>query len=255
MQTQRRAGAVGRGWLPALAACALALAAAPAAAQDRPRTVVLRGTVEDTAGVGVRGAEVTILGGSRTVTTGAQGRFLVPDLPVGRSVVRVRYIEYKPLYFEIEVAKAERADTVEVIVTLDRRPLVLPEVVVVGRAGAADETIVPSRLEGFYERRARGAGDFFTQRDIERMNPMRVADVLRTVAGFTPSSRGVNPPSRCNRATVWVNGAPIRGNINNALDTVSPYDVQAMEVYKGVGELPPEYGAFGSTCAILIWTK
>ncbi|MFZ5624091.1 MAG: carboxypeptidase regulatory-like domain-containing protein [Gemmatimonadota bacterium] len=227
----------------------------PALAQGKPQSggVVLRGMVVDTAGTPVRGAEVTVLKPSMTATTGQGGRFILAGIPGGVSTIRVRYIDYRPLYFDLT---ARDGDTVNVVITVEKAPVALPEVVVYGKDDSTEVGRIPtSRLQGFFERRARGLGDYLGPEDIARINPLRVADLFRNIPGFkTSATGGVIPPVRCSGTAVWINGAQVRGGLNNALSMVLPNDIQAMEVYKGAGETPPEYAQFGN-CAVVIWTR
>lgn len=72
---------------------------APAVAQDYT-TGAIRGTVQDTAGSTISGASISInsnFGVHRTATTGADGGFLAPALPIGAYTVTISKIGFDPL--------------------------------------------------------------------------------------------------------------------------------------------------------------
>jgi hypothetical protein len=140
-----------------------------------------------------------------------------------------------------------------------------------------------SRIHEFYRRRARAHGRFFTRDEIEASGRAKLTDLLRLVPGARvrsfPGNRAEVAFARCTgpvqlaqsgsltavatRATgsrggtvaFYVNGA--RVDSLAAKETLGEFDlgeIEAIEVYRGISELPPE--ALGDACAaIFIWTR
>jgi hypothetical protein len=75
------------------------LLAAPFAAQAQNVTAAVRGTVSDAQGAAIAGAEVTVssaeVGFSRAATTGSDGVYVFPDLPLGSYTIRVAHAGFK----------------------------------------------------------------------------------------------------------------------------------------------------------------
>jgi hypothetical protein len=132
---------------------------------------------------------------------------------------------------------------------------------------------VPFELRGFYSRKARGTGTFFTGDDIKRMQPRLFTDVLRRVPGMQVTTDlgvyGTNNAARSARATgmsgprpcpvlFYLDGAPfpVTGDIpiNNYIATT---EIAAVEVYNGVSQVPPQFlsSALNARCGVIvIWT-
>jgi len=62
--------------------------------------------------------------------------------------------------------------------------------------------------------------------------------------------------SRCSdRVGVWINGVRIRtADHNEALALIHPREVAAMEVYRGVAQIPAEF-RYDNCAAIAVWTR
>lgn len=116
-----------------------------------------------------------------------------------------------------------------------------------------------NRLGGFAQRNA--FGRYITRDQIDKMHPIFVSDLLRTIPGLqvVPSPRGfgfdVLTTEGC-RPAVYLDGLhyPLMGETIDQI--VNPNDIDSIEVYAHAAEVPPEYMGPGSTCgAIVIWTK
>ena len=54
---------------------------------------------------------------------------------------------------------------------------------------------------------------------------------------------------------MWIDGARVMtNNANEALDYVRPSDIEMIEVYRGVGQIPGEF-LEDACAAIVIWTR
>jgi len=110
----------------------LLLTAAPAVLAAQQRFQTLRGTVFDTAGAPIRGADV-LLGNRRTVTN-FQGVFRLDSVRVGNYLLTIRLAGFTPLRSRIAIL--EDAPPAELEYELTPSPFILPQVIATGqRAG------------------------------------------------------------------------------------------------------------------------
>lgn len=115
------------------------------------------------------------------------------------------------------------------------------------------------QLGGFYERAQRGMGVFVTRADIEARSPLNTTDLLRTVPGVSllPAPRGggsiVRLRGGCN-PRVYLDGLPIQMGSTSIDALIRPHDLEGIEVYRGPGELPVEFG-LNACGAIVLWTR
>jgi hypothetical protein len=142
------------------------------------------------------------------------------------------------------------------ILGLDALPLpavAMDTVIVEGRP-------VPSRLAGFYQRRAGGLGEYLTREELERLNPSLPTDVLRRMAsvnlvradfGYRVASR--RDPS-CSPA-VFLDGIYMGTGAEFDFDVVLTTEhIEGVESYSGAGAVPPEFNR--SNCgAVVVWTR
>jgi hypothetical protein len=221
-----------------------------------PPTLALSATVYDTLqDQPVAGAQVMV-NDSVVGETDTTGVFSATEIPIdwGINAVLVRRVGYSPFFrtFWVGELNAHRSLTG----VMRRQAVDLPAVVVEG-----DRVIFSyGRMREFWRRRERGVGRFFTRADIERRNPIRVTDMLRTIPGIsvvrvgsTTQIRSTRFGGRCG-PRIWIHGMQL---FDSDLDLlVHPQDVEAIEVYRGSGETPAEFsGAFNPCGAIVIWTR
>ena len=152
----------------------MALARTPAAAQ-RPdsTTSVLLGRITDTAGAGLSGAEVSLIGHDLRTLTNDSGQFRLSGLPVGSSVFSVRRLGYLPITF---TAVLRGGHVQRTTVSLAAAPELLPETDV-SDSGATHW------LDEFNRRRSGHDGVFFTRDDILKAGARRATDMARRVPG------------------------------------------------------------------------
>lgn len=145
-------------------------------------------------------------------------------------------------------------------------PVVLPPLRVEARPSEP-----PAKIRGFERRRRRHpAGVFVDRAEIERRDPRRLSDLLRGVAGITPgrSPAGVGRPRvrmdrtpavpgrRLCRVRFFVDGMPVPKRGGFRIDDLPPGDVEAIEVYRGVSEVPPRFQRREDRCGtVVIWTR
>jgi hypothetical protein len=129
---------------------------------------------------------------------------------------------------------------------------------------------VPSRLQWFYQRRAEGPGEFFTREEIERLNPVVPTDILQPVRGISVVRAGPGvrlasrqDPAACGRTdrpagpVVFLDGLLLgRGMALNLDGLLTANAIEAVEVYAGSGDVPPEFDRPGAECgAVSLWTR
>lgn len=216
---------------------------------------VLIGRVTDTVGVGLVGAEITLLHSDRVhaITTDS-GDFRLTGLEPGTLVFNVRRIGYEAATFTavLKPGKTHRATF-----KLTATALALPTVAV------SDTATHTHWLDQFDRRRATTRGTFITRADIDKKNARTGTDIVRTVPGIRLVSlrggvgnqvvmtRGAG--GRTCYPTMFVHGLPYSG----MLDDFAADDIEALEIYVGISEIPTELDKNGrGYCgAIVVWTR
>ena len=204
----------------------------------------------------IAGARIGLLGGiaSDSATSDSAGRFRLRGLPSGSRAIVVRAVGYKPTSAPVELSARHPAS---VVVSLGRRPLVLPTVEVLGRLKAGYQRV------GFDRREQAGIGRFLTLADIQRRNADEFHDLLMGLPGLRlsemPSGRlylTASRPGGCIRYSV--DGQPFPQYQPDDIDIlIPPNSLGGVEVYEP-GEAPGEvaYGPGVATCTVVvIWTK
>jgi hypothetical protein len=228
---------------------AAALAAATASAQEAPSIVRVRGVVLDTAGFPLGGAEVRAVGTVIVAITSDSGIFRV-ELPAGPIVFAVRRLGYEPSTF---LATLRPGRTNGVTLVLQGTAHALPGVLV---AEAREQTW----LRTFNQRSQNQQGTFITRADIEKARSRMTTDLLRrrvpsaqvvnTRVGTRVYLRG-NSARRC-PPQLFVHTTPYSGE----LEDFPPDVIEALEIYAGSSEVPPELNIGRAMCgAIVIWTR
>ncbi len=213
---------------------------------------VLAGIVTDSVGVGIAGANLTVLATTAQAYSDSTGRFRIAGAPAGPHTLVARRIGFLPETLAVSIP-SDRA--IETSVRLHAAPVRIASVVVDAR------TRFSGPLRGFNERRERGLGHFFTAEDISRRNPRVVTDLLRTLPGTRVSyANGQNVVNfrgmRC-PPLVWVDGAPASAAYLDP-DIFSVTTLAGIEVYPGPATVPAELtGLRGkSACGVIaVWTK
>ena len=281
---ERAVRAAGHGRL-LLAGLLAGLAAAPAMAQQQPAGAPpaqppgsIVGRVVDSLSNAVAGATIDLTStGIRTIS-GTDGAFVLEAIPPGLYVLRVRRVGFRQLLATVAMGPGRRYS---LEIELSRGPFQLDSVVVQG----TDATPVTYRgmaeMEEFYRRRMRGTGSFLTRADIEKAPAGSAATLLRSVPGLSVQTGQVGQgesaaliSARCGRIedvppgdtttvsmlgasqrlAVVLNGMRVAGSPVEILTQLRTEDIEAMEIYRGSSELPPEL--MGNACmAIVIHTR
>lgn len=229
------------------ALAAACLAAFPLEAQRVP--VSITGTVRDSAGFALPAADIRIRGTASRAQTNERGEYWLEALPVGDLVMEVRRFGFQPIELEI-VTRAGEARVIDVEL------LVIPTVLDTVSVSVVNAMVHP--MAEFEARKARYYGVFYTREDIERRAPSRPSDILRSAPGVrVMSTRGgqsvvVMGRSRC-RPMYWLDGRVVP---MFELDHLATSEIQAIEVYRGPSETPPELNRMNAGCGVIaIWTR
>ena len=108
-----------------------------------------------------------------------------------------------------------------------------------------------------------------TRDRIEQIHSYRATDIFRYLPGFAVNTNGQRDFVVATRGPGGFNGCVpqvyIDGNkmfMRNirdqadALESVPPENIEAVETYQGAASIPPEYNTTGSACGVLlIWTR
>ena len=215
-------------------------------------TYRLTGLVTDSARVPIPQTEVAVVRRDsvlQLVSTGADGRFALGELPAGSISLRVRRLGYQQRVIDVQVGERGQPALVEII--LAESPGKLEEVSVNSPGG---------RLLEFYQRKEqrKAFGKFLEENEIRRLGVTNASDLFRSVPGIAirNSSAGGNTIRVRNcQPTVWVDGQRIPGA---ELDEVAqPGDIAAIEFYPSSAGIPAQYmDRSNRLCGlILVWMK
>jgi hypothetical protein len=128
-------------------------------------------------------------------------------------------------------------------------------------------------LLGFYDRQRVGFGHFLGPEEITRKPVFETTDFLRNIPRVRirqrpfggsevliqgAASTSLNGGGLCYPKVVVDGNEVFRGGNEPARldDVVRPHEVSALEIYRGPGEIPLQFGGSSSPCGvILIWTR
>ena len=223
------------------------------AQQPSSSLAVVMGTITDTTGTPIAGAEILVLGSTTVWTTDPRGAFTGALRP-GSHMLRVRRMGFEARSARLDIIGT---DTATVFFSLAPMAMELAPVLI-----EAMERKYTAKMAGFAERmQAQGApaSSFITREEIERENPMRVSDLLRK-----RSARA----QQCANGSIYVDGVlwePMtvrarRDVTRMATDEFPVSELEAIEVYSGAGQIPTQYNRTQANgkppgCVVLLWTR
>ena len=218
-------------------------------------TAIMVAFVTDTAGKPIPGAEVQVVGTSLRGNTDDDGRVALLAVPAGKAVLRVRRLGFAELTIPISVTPGAMPEA-----RYKLRPVAaeLNKVVVKSSELKPDRYARTQRFDGFYRRRAAGVGSFLTREMVDARDAQRPEDLLRLVTGIRITYRGTTPLisfARCNQVNVYIDGIRSHDGFRDFF-ALSPLQIEAMEIYHGMAQVPPEFSPRPNDCAaIVIWTR
>ncbi|MCL4214163.1 MAG: carboxypeptidase regulatory-like domain-containing protein [Gemmatimonadales bacterium] len=208
------------------------------------------GFARDASGSPLADAVVELLGGVEALAN-AEGRFLVPALPIGTRAVRVRAIGYQPVETVVDVTPGDTA----------RLDVVLGRVTLLERVEVRATTVQMRFLAELEERKALGIAKFIDSTTLSRLVNVKSAVLSRTTAKIDPLNRLYFEymGSRC-YPTLWLDKSWIRpDDVDMELHLVSLSNVASIEVYTRGTMIPSEFWppvASRPPCGVIVvWTK
>jgi hypothetical protein len=223
-------------------------------AQEEPKKSEVRGVVIRASDrTPIAGAVLTLEGTELLVKSDKKGRFKFPKVAAGRYVIRAEVEGFPPATSTLMLAKGDRLEVEFQVGPNDA--VTLPELSV-----SADAPPL-SPLPEFNRRASSGRGKFFTREMIEKRNANTLMDILRSVPGLhvaCPRTESIcvlemgRSGNSCGPA-YFQDGIPTSPTV---LWTTPPSDVEALEVYVGPSQTPPEFESLRSGCGVIaIWTR
>jgi hypothetical protein len=244
---------------PLLAAAVLALLPAAAAAQAGPTSTLRVMIRADGGGAPLPGARVELLGARRAANTDAGGVARLAGVPAGPAIVSVHKLGYGDERFALTIPSG---DSVVVEVDLQTEAVRLAEVRAVSQYG------VGLQNTGFFDRKKVGLGSYAMRSEWEGRGRLDLSDVLRRMRGIrvatTSDGRAMLVPPRPSgtlrgcQPMLYVDGVHI--HVDRQYDNINQLvplgEVEAIETYAGPAEMPAQFNATGSACAIvLVWRR
>lgn len=222
--------------------------------QQNQEPAIVVAFVTDTAGRPLEGADVQVVGTSLRGSTDNTGRVALLAVPAGKAVLRVRHLGFAELTIPISVTPGTLADG-----RYKLQPITEVKKVVVRASELKPERYAKTgRFDEFYRRRAAGNGTFLTREDIDNRAAQKSEDLLRMVTGIRIRYRGMTPYIqflRCEQVNVYVDGIRSHDPFRDYF-SLSPLDIEAIEVYHGIATVPPEFSPEPNDCAaIVVWTR
>ena len=226
----------------------------------------LTGRVVSRLGEPIGNAEVTIgEAGDGRARTNADGRFGIALAVSGRREVHVRAVGYEPMVFSTY---------------LTPRQAVLPDFIIEHTVQVLAERNVTAStlgLRGFEYRRRTGQGYYLTREQIEKRKALTAAQLFTGIPSVwvqqsgtvairrTEGQIGLKFPGGC-LPVYYVDGVPreipmpqFSGIMPPDLgpnNFVTPNEIEAVEVYKGLGSIPVEFKKLDAGCGVIvIWTR
>ena len=93
---------------------------------------------------------------------------------------------------------------------------------------------------------------------VDARNAQKSEDLLRMVTGVRIRYRGNVPYVqflRCPQVNVYIDGIRSHDGYRDYA-ALSPLDIEAIEVYHGMAQVPPEFSPRPNDCAaIVVWTR
>jgi hypothetical protein len=237
-------------------AAVLLFPSSPAGAQQlQSGSSIVVAFVIDTAGRPVAGAEVQVVGTSVRGNTDDAGRVALLAVPAGKSVLRLRRLGFAELTVPISVTAGATPESRYTMIPI---PTDLKRVVVKATSLKPERYAKTGKFDSFYRRRANGSGTFFTREQIDERNAQKSEDLLRMATGVRIRYRGNAPIVmflRCQQVAVYIDGIRSHDPFRDYF-SMSPLDIEAMEIYHGMAQVPPEFSPHPNDCAaIVVWTR
>ena len=255
-------------------------AARPLHAQVDTTQVMISGTVVDSDRKPLEGVEVRLVGDSVRHFTSAAGTFRLYATRGAEHLLQLRRPGYNAQLLKVS---GDWSGTVLML----PGAFVLPEIQVNAHNAKPAEYAYTNKYDDFFRRKRQGLGEFITRDEIEKRLAFQTTEIFEGRPGIKVSiqrDRGLASVIfvRCNeyppKINVYVDGhklVPVHGGNQGSGDSmwgrinkdpevaastgemlarVNPRDIEQIEIFRGPGELPPEFND-GNCGAIVIWTR
>lgn len=231
----------------------------------------------------LREARLAVLTTGGSAQTDSLGRFEMTGLPVGihrflvsapgyaRGAVSLAFAPRERMErdLELEPIGAGNGPTAAAGARLADSAASRPGPAATGAAGGAPaaqalpgvavtaEPMVARRFADFERRRATGRGQYLTRATLDSVQAYTLQDALRGLRGVTFACAGsacraqmVRAPLGCSPEYV------VDERVDNTFGPLIPIrDIQGIEVYSGVSDVPGEFAGRNSGCGVIvIWT-
>lgn len=219
------------------------------------QTAIVIAFVTDTSGKPLAGTDVQVVGTGVRGSTDDAGRVALLAVPAGNAVLRLRRLGFAEMTIPITVTAGMGPET-----RYRMTPVAtdLKKVVVRASSLKPDRYAKTGKFDAFYRRRAQQSGTFITREQIDLQSAQKSEDLLRTAAGVKISYRGNTPFvrfMRCANVNVYIDGIRSHDPFRDYFG-LSPLDIEAIEIYHGMAQVPPEFSPRPNDCAaIVVWTR
>jgi hypothetical protein len=243
-------------------------------------TAAFAGFVTDSLNRPIGGAEVSVPELAKTTLTNADGAFTLSDISPGEQLVRIRRLGYGPVETRLMFLTGR---------TLQRR-IAMARATVLDSVTVTAKGYDPV-LGDFEDNRRLGLGHFITREELAKLEGVSTGSVLRSIPGisvvgrdpygFVSSARaqammtsisrqGTNPlgggdatkgaPSGLCYSAVYLDnmrmyaGRPAASQTEPLFDinSIPVAEIEAIEYYASVSQLPAKYLTPGSVCGVLV---
>lgn len=218
---------------------------------------VLRGVVKRPNGEVVSGARLVFWGSGVETMSNANGVYSMKDLPTGTWTIEARALGYLPVRQAVDIYPDDEnvAD-----IAMEKLKVILDTVKV-----TAQRIYLSPQMRDFEQRRKAGFGYFYDEDQINKRNPIYVADLFRTTPGVMVMWGGGFGQSVVMRSRSLTGGAycvpaffidGMRVTIANGTidELVNAMDVRAVEVYTRASNVPPQFNTMEGCGSIVIHT-
>lgn len=216
------------------------------------------------------GVEVVLPETGRVALSDQDGRFQFPLLEPGSHAVRARFLGREVAEDTVALNPGE---SLQIELRLSVEPIAVEGILV-----EVERRDLGLELAGFFERRTREHGIFFTREQIEERKPVSTVDLfvglpevrVLTLFGIRRAvilvgSRSLSflapdedPLQQC-YPTVWIDDKPyfsLGAKDPVFLDElVGPSEIAALEIYQTTARIPVQYNLQGACGVIVIWTR
>jgi hypothetical protein len=253
-------------------------------AQTDTTHVTLSGTVVDSDRKPLEGVEVRLVGDSTRHFSSASGTFRLYG-PRGVELL----LQFRRPGYNAQLLKVTGDWNGTVLMVTGA--FALPDIQVNANNAKPADYAYTNKYDDFFRRRRQGLGDFIPRAEIDKRNAVQTTEIFEGRPGIKVNiqrDRGLASVSfvRCNeyppRINVYVDGhklLPSRAfkedrdgsqspfmNVGKPRDPeiasfagemlgrINPRDIELIEIFRGPGELPPEFND-GNCGAIVIWMR